>query len=253
MIADLAKEHEIGTPIPYIEYTLDEKATWREAFLRLRELHPLYACKEYNNCFAKLKLDENEVPQLEDLSQFLKDETGWQIRPAAGLMHPRAFLNGFAFKTFHSTQYFRHHSHPMYSPEPDLIHEILGHVVLLADPDYCRLVQLIGMASLGASDEELWHLTKAYFYSIEFGVVYEEGEIKAFGAGILSSYGELQWMTKSEAKIESFNPYRPQPSISSKSGFLNRYFALESFKDGSKLLGDYVLAKHNQYTKFYFD
>eukprot|EP00210_Caulerpa_lentillifera_P006885 g6582.t1 len=243
MIADLAKEHEIGTPIPYIEYTSEEKSTWREVYLHLKELYPLYACKEFNKCFENFKFSENDVPQLEDISQFIKNKTGWQIRPVAGLMHPRDFLNGLAFKTFHSTQYFRHHSNPTYTPEPDLVHEILGHVALLADPDYCHLMQKIGKASLGASEKELWHLTKVYWYTIEFGVVFEEDEVKAFGAGILSSFGELQWMAENRAKIEPFNPYVAQPKMSYKDGFQKRYFALQSFKAGSKLLNDYALMK----------
>jgi len=240
-ISQLAKMHTIGTPIPLIDYTDDEKETWRTAFLRLKELYPLHACKEYNQSFAEFGFSEDVVPQLEDVSQVIRDATGWQIRPVAGLMHPRDFLNGLAFRTFHSTQYMRHHSKPMYTPEPDLIHEILGHVPMLADPNFCRLMHSIGTASLGASEKLMWHLTKVYWYTVEFGVVLEDNVVKAFGAGILSSFGELQWMAENSAEIFKFDPYAPQPKMSYKDGFQKRYFMLESFEEGAKLLEDYAV------------
>lgn len=100
MISDLAKEHQIGTPIPRIEYTAEEQATWKEVYLHLKELHALHACKEYNECFAKCQFSEDRILQLEDISQFIKNQTGWQIRPVAGLMDPRDFLNGFCIQDF---------------------------------------------------------------------------------------------------------------------------------------------------------
>jgi phenylalanine-4-hydroxylase len=75
-------------------------------------------------------------------------------------MHPRDFLAGLAFRYFHSTQYMRHASKPMYTPEPDVVHELIGHVPMLADPAYCDMVQAIGQASLGADEKTIWHLTK---------------------------------------------------------------------------------------------
>lgn len=103
---------------------------------------------------------------------------------------------------------------------------------MLSDPKYADLVHRIGLASLGASEKEIWHLTKVYWYTVEFGVVWEGDEIKAFGAGILSSYGELQHMRDGNAEFAPFNPLAKQPKMSYKDGFQKRYFVMESFEEG---------------------
>mmetsp|Transcript_38637 Transcript_38637/g.91573 ORF Transcript_38637/g.91573 Transcript_38637/m.91573 type:complete len:146 (-) Transcript_38637:126-563(-) len=134
----------------------------------------------------------------------------------------------------------RHHSEPMYTPEPDVIHELLGHVVMLADPVYCELVNTIGRASLAASDKEIWHLTKIYWYTVEFGTVKEGNEIRAFGAGLLSSYGELEHMRSGRAKFEPFDPFAKQPKMSYKDGYQERYFLMDSFEDGCRQLKEFA-------------
>lgn len=243
-ICNLARSHVIGHPIPRVEYSRQEVEVWGAVLRELQELYPAHACREFLRCFPMFDFREDEIPQLEDLSQILQRTTGWQIRPVAGLLHPRDFLNGLAFKTFHSTQYMRHHSRPSYTPEPDVCHELLGHVPMLADPAFCDLVHAIGVASLGADEKQIWHLTKCYWYTVEFGVVREGESIKAFGAGVLSSFGELQHMAEGRAKLLPFDPFQPQPKMSYKDGYQSQYFVLESFEDGARKLREYCTTLH---------
>jgi len=159
-ICNLAKTHSLGEPIPRLEYTSEEHAVWSAVLKELEPLYERHACAAFLKALPAFNFTADEVPQLQDLSAVLQRTTGWQIRPTAGLLHPRDFLAGLAFRCFHSTQYMRHPSKPDYTPEPDLVHEVLGHVPMLADPAFCDLAHNIGVASLGADDKTIWHLTK---------------------------------------------------------------------------------------------
>jgi phenylalanine-4-hydroxylase len=89
------------------------------------------------------------------------------------------------------TQYIRHASRPEYTPEPDVVHEVIGHVPLLADADLVAVSQAIGRAALRCSDAELPRLERLYWFTLEFGLVQERAGLRAYGAGLLSSFGEL--------------------------------------------------------------
>ena len=241
-ICDLARASPLTKgQIPRVDYTQEEQSVWATVMNEFQLLHQQHACASFLNSYPLFNFTPDTIPQLQDLSDILKRTTGWQIRPTAGLLHPRDFLAGLAFRCFHSTQYIRHHSRPSYTPEPDVIHECLGHVVMLTDPLFCDLVRHIGTASLGADEATIWKLTKIYWFTVEFGVVREGGENshKAFGAGILSSYGEMKNMASGAAVFDAFDPFAPLPRMSYKDGYQKHYFVLNSFEEGAVRLREY--------------
>jgi len=232
--ADIAINYKYGTPIPKVEYTAKETETWGVVYKKLTLLYKDYACDEFNTAFPLLEencgFSPDNIPQLEDISCFLKRCTGFQLRPVAGLLTSRDFLAGLAFRVFHSTQYIRHHAKPMYTPEPDVCHELLGHVPLFANKEFAEFSQEIGLASLGASDEDITRLATCYWFSIEFGLCKTADGVKAYGAGLLSSYGELKWCMTDEPERKEFDPDVTCIQEYDTSRFQTTYFVAESFQ-----------------------
>lgn len=244
-LAAIARNHKFGRAIPRIDYSPEEIYVWGTSLNKLRELHPTHACSKYNAAVQKLDFRPDEIPQLEDVSSVMYQQTGWRIRPVAGLMDPRDFIGAMAFKIFHCTQYVRHHSQPMYSPEPDLCHELIGHVPMLLDPEFSDMVQAIGKASLGATDAEFLQLTRLFWYTCEFGVIEEDGQMKAFGAGLLSSFGELAYMRDGhEGVMPRFralgDPRIQLPPMRHKPGFQTRYMVSNGFADVARKLSTFA-------------
>jgi phenylalanine-4-hydroxylase len=193
-------------PIPQIEYTEEEQEVWRTVQRELAPKHDRYACRAFCNAKAALGLPTDRIPQLNEVTESLAPLTGFHYVPAAGIVPVKEFYGCLADREFHSTQYIRHPSAPLYTPEPDLIHEVIGHGNLLADPQFAEINRLAGEAARRAHTEEgVQYVADVFWFTIEFGVVWEEGELRAYGAGILSSYGEIEEFRQMEIRPIDFH------------------------------------------------
>ncbi len=191
-IAAAALAWRSGEPAPRISYTESEQAVWRTVCRELQRKHDRYAVREYRDALAALDLPVDHIPGLDHVTERLRPHGGWRYVPAAGLVPLDVFYGSLADRTFHCTQYVRHPDVPLYTPEPDIIHEVIGHGHLLATPTFGELHRLAGLAARRLRDaENLRFLSRVFWFTLEFGVVVEEGELRAYGAGILSSFGEI--------------------------------------------------------------
>jgi len=192
-IASVGESYLEGEPIPDVHYTADEDEVWRVVSTTLADEHRRHACREYLDASARLVLPVDRVPQLREVDQRVHALTGFHIRPVPGLVPTMRFYGSLADRTFLSTQYIRHHSVPFYTPEPDIVHEIIGHANMLAGPEFADLYEAAGHASRRASSPEaLERFSRVFWFTLEFGVVMESADPKAYGAGLLSSFGELE-------------------------------------------------------------
>ena len=193
-IAAAALAWKPGTPIPRIEYTEAEHEVWR---IVSRELAPKHAASTRAATSARAPPRWRCRPTTSRSSTRsragLEPLTGFRYDAAAGLVPLRDFLGALGDRIFHSTQYIRHGAVPLYTPEPDLIHEVIGHGNLLAAPRFAAIKRQAGLAAQRVeTDDALQFLADVFWFTIEFGVMREEGEVRAYGAGILSSYGEIE-------------------------------------------------------------
>jgi phenylalanine-4-hydroxylase len=192
-IAAAALAWRAGEPSPVIDYTEDEQQVWRTVCGELVDKHERYAVREYREAKDRVAMPVDQIPGLDQVSELIAPLTGWRYLPAAGLVPLDRFYGSLADRLFHSTEYVRHSAVPLYTPEPDIIHEVIGHGHLLATPTFGELHRLAGAAARRLRDEEnLRFVSRVFWFSLEFGTVVEDGELRAYGAGILSSFGEIE-------------------------------------------------------------
>jgi phenylalanine-4-hydroxylase len=190
---------------PPIEYTAEEQRIWREVAPALGALHETHASGIYLQAKHQLQISEDHIPQLCDISARLQRASGLRLVPAEGPIPYRTFYSYIAERGFPVTQFIRHGSKPEFTPEPDMIHDCLGHVPPLVNHDYAELLTTIGRAAVRvATGDQVLALKRLSWFSVEFGLIEEGGRTKIFGAGILSSLGEIPFSLSSKVERRPF-------------------------------------------------
>ena len=221
-IARIALSYRSGNPVPEAPYVAEEHRVWKSIWTALAPLHEVKVASEILELQRFLPLSHEEIPQLRQLNEQLSNAAGFRMEPVAGLVTARTFMRYLGRRTFLSTQYIRHHSRPFYTPEPDVVHELVGHAATLVHPGVAEVNRLLGVAADVADDREMDRIGNIYWYTMEFGLVEERGDIKAYGAGLLSSVGELEGFTENATLHEwdlekiaqtGFDPTRYQTEL----------------------------------------
>lgn len=205
-IASLSVDWTPNEPVAEVAYSETEHEVWRICAQELESLHREHACASFVEAKEELALPSDHVPQLTEVTERLAPLTGFRYLPVAGLAPLRDFYRSFSDSAFFSTQYLRHHSMPLYTPEPDIVHEVIGHANQIAVPEFAAIYRLVGQAvDRTESEEGLRFLSHVFWFTMEFGVVHEGGEPRAYGAGILSSIGETAAYREAEIRPIDFS------------------------------------------------
>jgi phenylalanine-4-hydroxylase len=187
-VARLVAESEQAWPmIPEYRYAEAEHETWRLVSEILVRLQDRYACDAFMEGRQALDLPLNRIPQLDDVSATMETSTGFMLAPVGGLLEKGEFLSMLEQKIMRCTPYMRHHSFPFFTPEPDIVHELRGHAPMFMHPPFVEVSVEIGAAARSAvesnNEELLETIGLFYWYTVEYGLIHERGELKVFGAG----------------------------------------------------------------------
>jgi phenylalanine-4-hydroxylase len=178
-------------PQNWSAFTAEEHATWDRLFERQSRLLPGRASKAFLRGLDVLKLSKPGIPDFEELSERLMKLTGWQVVAVPGLVPDAVFYEHLANRRFVAGNFIRRPDQLDYLQEPDVFHDVFGHVPMLADPRFADYVVAWGQGGLRSMQFNAIHrLARLYWYTVEFGLIEEEGDLRIYGAGIVSSKGE---------------------------------------------------------------
>lgn len=178
-------------------YTPEQHAVWTELVRRRMPQLAEHACAEYVEGFRKLGFREDTIPDLAEVNRRLGPLTGWNATPVSGFLPPDAFFEMLAARKFPTTTWLRGRDSLEYTPEPDIFHDVFGHVPMHAHPVFADFLARYGRICAALKDKDkLERMGRLFWFTVEFGVIRQGGEIKLYGSGLISSHGESMYVTE---------------------------------------------------------
>jgi len=191
-------------------YSPEQHAVWAELVNRQMPSLREHACQEYLDGFETIGLREDSIPNLAEVSRRLEPRTGWNSTPVSGFLPADAFFEMLAARRFPTTTWLRSRESLEYTPEPDIFHDVFGHVPMHAHPVFADFLQQYGKVCAGLRDKDaLERMGRLFWFTVEFGVIRQAGKLKIYGSGLISSHGEANYVLQAESgggpEIRDFN------------------------------------------------
>lgn len=214
-------------------YTPQEHALWDRLFARQAAMLPGRAVQEFMDGLDVLRIARSGIPNFEELSERLMKLTGWQVVAVPGLVPDDLFFEHLANRRFVAGRFIRRSDQLDYLQEPDIFHDVFGHVPLLANPVFADYMQAYGQGGLRADGlGAIANLARLYWYTVEFGLIRQDDGLKLYGAGIVSSYGESVFALDDPSPNRlGFDLKRLMRTKYRIDDYQQSYFVIDSFED----------------------
>lgn len=190
----------------YSKYTLENQSVWAELVgCRLPQLEE-WACREYLEGYQVIGLRSDQIPNLRDIARRLAPRTGWETTPVSGFMPPDAFFEMLSARRFPTTTWLRDRNSLDYTPEPDIFHDVFGHVPMHAHKVFADFLQHYGAVCARLQDKSVLEVIgRLFWYTVEFGLIRQDGKVKVYGSGVISSHSECTNIISGKCEVRDFS------------------------------------------------
>jgi phenylalanine-4-hydroxylase len=217
----------------YDQYTAEDHQVWRILFERQMKILPGAATDEYLEGIKRIQFTADRIPDFREVNRLLSGITSWQLHVVPGLIPNKEFFELMKNRYFCATTWLRKLSQLDYLEEPDMFHDVFGHVPLLTNPDLCGFLEGLSRVALQYIDSELAIelVARLYWYTVEFGLIRENGKLRIYGAGILSSAGETRYSLESD--VPQRVPFVVKDVMDTpyiKDKYQSKYFVIDSYE-----------------------